>query len=371
MDRPCRHCALPTALAAALAIGLTAGSASALAATPLETHTIADPQYGNMPAAQMRAPAGWKFQGSMSRMCTGIPSASGVATSADGRFQTVLEPNLTWKWIDGMAFQQPPGCLPLRQAMRAQDFLVRFVQSIDNRGPMKIVGTMPVDGAYQQAARASYNQLSVAMSGNNSISGMHSYPLVDVGAIRVQTQQGEERYRATVTCFMNSSVGAVGMHMPETCSASVDIVRAPHGQLDALARYVDANQLEAPRTNPAWMAQVQGTQNQIANAATQRMTDEHNRFMNQMQREGDARNARFNAQMVQRSRNTADVVNYALDRQTYSGANGTYNTYNGNANYSWSNGQGGTYGTNDPNANPGAGWTQDQRVHGDGTPYGH
>ncbi|MBS0589139.1 MAG: IPTL-CTERM sorting domain-containing protein [Proteobacteria bacterium] len=362
MNRP--H--LIPALAAALAVSALTMACDNAVAQNLEPHFITDPAFNNMPAYKALTPAGWKFQGSVARGCS-PPSGWLVETSPDEHFQIVVQPPMTWKWSSTMRMPTAPGCLPMTQAMSAQAFLESYVQGTTNRGPMKILGTMPLADHYRQTAQMIAQQQQTGL--NPSLKGT-----VDIGAIRVQTANGEERLRALLICALSQ--------IYSSCTAQVDVVRAPQGQLDEFTRYVDANGLQSPQTNPAWQQQAMQMQQRLAqqtsNALHQQylnssaaLTANHNAFMRQFNAQGDARKSAFAAQMRQKDQNRADAVNNILDRQTYTGANGTYNTYNGNASHSWSNPNGGTYGTNDPNANPGGNWTQDTRVHGDGTPYGH
>jgi len=159
--------------------------------------------------------------------------------------------------------------------------------------------------------------------------------------------------------------------------------RAPKGQLDASEK-----QLEAIRTsltiNPAWdqkrsqMIQQQGAAfiaqswktfnaNYQANAAAyaQRFA-QGEQFIQNMQAQGDARNAAFAQYEAGRSAATADKVDQILDQQYYvNPANGQTSTISTAYTNNWSSG-GTTIQTNlqgyDPNGTVPGNWTQLQPI---------
>jgi predicted double-glycine peptidase len=85
--------------------------------------------------------------------------------------------------------------------------------------------------------------------------------------------------------------------------------------------------------------------------------------------------ARTQANMNARSTSTSDWVDYALDQKTVADPNtGQVSKVSNSYTHTWVDSTGTvSYQTNDPNANPNGvlqgNWTEQQQVHGNGTPY--
>ena len=100
----------------------------------------------------------------------------------------------------------------------------------------------------------------------------------------------------------------------------------------------------------------------------------HEQFLATMQRGTDASTARTQQSMNARSTAASDWVGYALDQKTVADPNtGQISKVSNSYTHTWVDSTGKTtYQTNDSNANPNGvlpgNWTQQQTVHGDGTP---
>jgi hypothetical protein len=100
----------------------------------------------------------------------------------------------------------------------------------------------------------------------------------------------------------------------------------------------------------------------------------HEQFLATMQRGTDASMARTQQSMNARSTAASDWVDYALDKKTVADPNtGQISKVSNSYTHTWVDSTGKTtYQTNDSNANPNGvlpgNWTQQQTVHGDGTP---
>jgi hypothetical protein len=120
-------------------------------------------------------------------------------------------------------------------------------------------------------------------------------------------------------------------------------------------------------------AQMQAQQQQFNHdqAVRQQM---HEQFLATMQHGTDMSMARANPSMNARSTAASDWVDYALDQKTVMDPNtGQINKVSSSYTHTWVDSTGKTsYQTNDANANPNGvlrgTWTQQQVVHGNGTP---
>jgi hypothetical protein len=171
----------------------------------------------------------------------------------------------------------------------------------------------------------------------------------------------------------------------ENCSAYVNLVRAPKGQLAPLVSAIQG-QSGGASVNQQWsnaynqtmlnnMVRQNAAIMQQRQAAFQQgqaiRAQQHQQFMAQMQAGTDASMAHA-AQVANSNHAIAqDWCDYSLDRQTVTGSGGTVKVSSAYSN-TWSNGSQ-YYQTNDPNTNPNGvlpgNWTPQTKVHGDGTPY--
>jgi hypothetical protein len=178
------------------------------------------------------------------------------------------------------------------------------------------------------------------------------------------------------------------------CMSSVRFISAPEDKFQAVAAMLDSINI-GPQPNPAWLQawmarsnqQAQAFMNQMNQAANARMQANaqqfahdqavrqqmHEQFLSTMQR-GTDMSMRHAADVANSNRRmTADVVDYALDRQTVRDpTTGQLTKASSAYSYTWVDSTGKTsFQTNDPNANPNGSlsgnWTRQQVVHGDGS----
>jgi hypothetical protein len=380
--------------AAPISSGQTSAAAQAIQSKPLPTSfitgTLTDPAMNGMAAQSLTIPAGWKVQGIVvTTPCTQLPWPVYRAYAPDGLTEMRMNPAAGWKWAQNPAVPIPKECLPLSGPETAAQFLSNFVETI--QGGVHVVGPMPVSAAYSADAASFAAKLNA--QGQQFPVGIRARYTSDVAALRIETKNGsfviEQRLRTAVQCDIQDS----GTFAGGNCFARVEVLRAPQGKLDALAQYVDANNLPNPKMTPQWQtAEIQLIQQrgQAAIAAVQRIADagmaasramfnsfmatsqqNHQAFM--AQQEASFQSSMNNAQASMNAQSTAasDMVDYALDQQTVTGSGGTVKVSNAYS-QTWSNGQGQWYQTVDPNSNPngtlGGSWTQDTKVHGNGQP---
>jgi hypothetical protein len=171
-------------------------------------------------------------------------------------------------------------------------------------------------------------------------------------------------------------------------SPTISGVRAPQGQLqphigafEAIAKSYKPNpdytkkynaymQDATNRSIAASWAITNSILRQGAQQQAQRM-QQAQAFVQNMQQQGDARNAQFNANMAQRDAHTRDVCDYLLDQQLYlNPTTGQTQTQSNQYNHTYSNGSGpgsAVVQSNNPNSNPqgvlAGNWTELQPIH--------
>jgi hypothetical protein len=357
-------------------------------AQALSTGTITDPSFGGMKAFTVNIPAGWQFQGTVVPGPECYPNSFPTfrAYSRDGLTEIRLLPAFNWSFHPAIKMNTVAGCLPIKGAMSAAEFLKHFVELIP--GGVHVVGPMSIAQPYRERVE----NVATTINASNHNPGFHAS--VDTAALRVETHNGsfiiEQRVRVWVGCRLNSQAGPLN---GGGCDAHVDILRAPKGKLDALIALVDARDLTKPTGDPQWKtAYLQRQDVEDAIRMKQLMADEarqekmlrtqyeqfrdtmdrnHQAFMDQQESQfHSAMNASITA-MNARTTAASDWVDYALDQQTVTGSGGTVKV---SSSYSqtWSNGQNQWFQTNNPNADPNGtlygNWTRDTKVHGNGQP---
>ncbi len=247
---------------------------------------------------------------------------------------------------------------------------------------------MPVGDALQRRAE----NMAAKFDANtaNMVPVLRTHTVGDVAAVRATNSNGQEmRFRSWVQC----SEGA----RHSDCFARLDIALAPKGKLDALVNMMDSHNMIQERPTPEFMSAYSQRQQQRAAAGSRalseaaaresamlrrqyedssaRLNAEHQAGMEQIQRQGQSAMANANNAMNARSTAASDWIDYAGDKQTVSGVNGTYKTSSQFTNV-WSSpvgpalSDGRTFGstdnTLDPNTATDNTWTKDKKVHGNG-----
>ncbi|HVT96078.1 MAG TPA: hypothetical protein VHE33_01135 [Acidobacteriaceae bacterium] len=352
------------------------------------TATIADPSLDNITAATLTIPAGWKLQGiEMKSPCTFVPWPVFRAYSPDGLLQYRIEPVIGWQW-NPSGRQYNSGCAKISGVMSAANFLQYYLGTM--QGGVHVVGPMTVPAAYSQWAQglaAQANQMNARVA-----PALRASNTADTAALRIEVVNGsfvvEERVRTAVECADNRNAGPLN---GGTCWARVDVLTAPQGQLDALVKVVDTENLPHGVNTQQWIQaalarQQREGQRQIDQLTAQekaesqmlysqfqqsmqRMQQEHEQFMAQQESQFESSMNNATAAMNARTTAASDWVDYALDQKTVENPNGTITKVSNAYSQTWTNGTQ-WYQTNDPNVNPNGvlqgNWTLTTQVHGNG-----
>jgi hypothetical protein len=378
---------------------LTVGLASLLLSTPASAQSlvqaaITDPSFNNMTAVTVNIPEGWKLQGiMMTSPCTSTPAPTFRAYSRDGLSEFRAMPIFGWIWATNPRFLFNKGCLPLTGKMTAAQFLNQYVQMIP--GGVHVVGPMPVDATFRKRVQDFADFMN---NPPGSMAPARHNNTADAAALHIQTVNGsfviDQRLRVQIECTERTAPGPL---QGGSCTARVDVVRAPKGKFDALVALVDSKNLIMDKATPEWFhALTQRTQQQgqamlaegrresaAESALLKKQSDDfmaasrrnHEAFM--AQQESSFRSSMNNANSAMNARSTAasDWVDYALDQQTVVGQGG-YAKVSSAYSQTWSSTTGNQttwYQSDDPNTNPNGvlpgNWTQDTKVHGNGQPY--
>lgn len=400
--------AVPAAPAVAEAIPVTPAPipASPASSGGVRQENIFDAHL-NLNAYNVTVPASWKFDGIYvaGSSCTQIPFPVFRMYSPDGLTEIRRLPRFDWRWSNSR-FKPPqqPDCLSLDKAMSAEEFLKYLI------GVMQVayVRDFPIPQQLTEALQKNFDRSNAALANsakqfdqmNASMkNGRKNEPATQYGGLAAAIAE----YRnGTFTIEEQISVKMMCTHSPvnygpetgafaDSCNATVRIVRAPKGQLDALLAHAESDRLGAVES-PEWMSRYLQYMNQVsqarlnqmnrdANARMQRQHDDferaqavraqqHQQFLATMQEGTDRSMARATQAANSRHAIAQDWCDYALDRQTVTGPGGTVKVSNAYG-QTWTDGSGNYYQTNDPNTNPNGvlkgNWTQTTQVHGDGT----
>ena len=373
----------------------------------IRSEVIHDATLNNMDAFQVPVPAKWHFHGVLDQgaPCVGLATAVFRATSPDGLSFVEQMPQLGWFWGTGFAAKvKNNGCLPLKSAMSAQDFL-KYVAATLN---VAYVADEPVPAGMQAKAQKVLDDAALPYAARYS--AMHQQPpkqTVQLAKAIVRYKNGtfqmKGRLGTSVTCteIVNQGLRSMLRGVPDQpgwttdqCRATVVYQAAPENQYDALIKQWDRPEMQGhgsldwnravmerdnrraamrdQQMNAQAAAQRQASAQQFAHdqAVRQQM---HEQFLATMQRGTDMSMARA-AQVANTNHTIAqDWVDYSLDRQTVLDPNtGQVSKVSSSYGYTWVDSSGHTsYQTNDVNANPNGSlpgtWTRQQVVHGDGT----
>ncbi len=365
-----------------------------------------------MDAYFVAIPADWNFQGAlaMGTGCSAEPFPAFRASSPDGLTQLERLPRFDWKWGDAPWLPRNTlrGCLPLREALSASEFL----KQLSAVSQVEYVGAVPVPANKLAAMKSFFEQANEASA--QMAARFHLDPINrqgDMAMAKVRYRNGSVPMEALL--FVN----LVCTHNPvrdfkkrsfsvESCSATVRVVRSAPGKLDEAVQRLE---LAGARENPRWVQAMMDLENRRSQAMAQQSQaafnqqmqaqnqqfqqsealklqqhqqfqqqqanqfQQHEQFLSTMQRGTDM--SMYRAQQNANASRTAasDTVDYALGQQTVRDPNtGQLNKVSAGYNHTWVNDTGKvSYQTDNPNANPNGyvqgNWTQQQQVHGDGT----
>ena len=366
----------------------------------------------NMDAYFVAIPADWNFQGAvlMGTACSTEAFPAFRASSPDGLTQLERLPRFDWKWGDAPWLPRNTlrGCLPLREALSASDFL----KQLSAVSQVEYAGAVPVPGEKLAAMKKYFEQANEASA--QMAARFHLDPIIrqgDMALAKVRYRNGSVPMEALL--FVN----LICTHNPvrdfkkrsfsvESCSATVRVVRSASGKLDEAVQRLDP---AGARENPQWVQALMDLENRRSQAMAQQSQaafnqqmqlqnqqfqqsealklqqhqqfqqsqanqfQQHEQFLSTMQRGTDM--SMYRAQQNANANHTAasDTVDYALGQQTVRDPNtGQLNKVSAGYNHTWVNDTGKvSYQTDNPSANPNGyvqgNWTQQQQVHGDGT----
>jgi hypothetical protein len=370
----------------------------------IRTEYIQDPTLNNMNAVEVHVPAKWHFQGVMNQggSCVGISSGVFRATSPDGLSFAEKMPLLGWFWGTGFAAKvKNNDCLPLKQAMSAQDFLKYLAATLN----VEYVSDIPIPAEAQAKAQQNYSNAFAGRFNGSSMQAPKVSRQLAQALVRYKngTFQMKGRLGTMVDCIETDHPGMKSIlrgmadqpgWTSDKCTATIGYIAAPENQLDAVVKLWDSKEMQ-PRDLPEWgqawiernnRQSAQMIQQMNAQAAAQRQASAqqfnhdqavrqqmHEQFLATMQRGTDMSMARA-AQVANTNHTIAsDWVDYSLDRQTVLDPNtGQLSKVSSSASYTWIDSSGHTsFQTNDVNADPNGTlrgtWTRQQVVHGDGS----
>jgi hypothetical protein len=406
-------CKSGTAPGAAAGSGTGSGVSSASGVPGLTNGTqtvyIQDPSLNNMNAISVSIPAKWIFQGTLVQgdQCSPTPYPVFRATSPDGLTFVERMPNLNWVWGTGpMTTAQTNGCLPLKQALSAQDFLKYYSQTLK----YAYMGDEPVPDAVNAAAQKNVSDAQATFAAQYAAMKVQPPKMtVQMARATVQFMNGtftmQGQLQASVLCtetqfagFQSTLKGMAsqpGWTM-DRCTAGVRFLSTQQSSYQAMANLMDTDNVTAvdvPAWDQAYMsranqqtmkalqqidaagaAQRAATNAAFAHAAAVRnqnyqnfeasMQSNFNSFMNQQAQSQEAR-----------QQFTSDMVDFALDQQTVANpTTGQISKVSSSYGQTWMSTSGNTssyFQTNNVNANPNGvipgTWVQQTVVHGDGT----
>ena len=373
----------------------TAGARRAQAG--MQRGVIHDPTL-NLDAFYVYYPAKWHFQGALlgGSACSAVPVEVFRTFSPDGLTEIEQLPTFNWVWSNSpYAPKALDGCLPLKQALSAQDFL-KYLSAILK---VEYVGEQPWPAEKLAKLKQNYNDQNAMWAAKYRALGMT--PPTNSGdwaSAIVRYRNGSfamsGRLNATVQC-LNSVVPGIGRtYESHGCFANVRYVHAPDAQFKAVEAATDNTVKDT--VNGQWLTTYMAQQDQQSQqrlsalrqqtaqqmAARQQSFEQgqamrqrqHEEFLSTMQRGTD-----MSMQQAARVANTShtmasDWTDYALDQQTVRDpGTGQVSKVSSASSYTWLDASGKTaYQTSDPNANPNGTlqgtWTLQRQVHGDGTP---
>jgi hypothetical protein len=385
---------------------------------PTRRIEVTDPFYNNIVAYTIIVPKDWFFEGTILHGpgCNGLEYQSFVyrAYSPDAAFGVQSLPRQTFfYWEDSLARAEGPACR-FFAPLSAADYASMFTYRMRPNAQIDLSEPLPdADQKYQEIEKANdgfveearrYNVPPEQDNGDFARTRIHyeweglsEEELLVVGVIYKDIQ------KSVLGPPRGYHPGTVGWHHYLQVNATMAAVRAPRGKLDqsqdaltAIAKSIrfnpefqqatSAHQWDQIRRNVAQMwrvtnsivnysrAQMQLTQ-QNQQAFMNAMTQQHQQFMDNMQRQGEIRHrnamAQINAnsaqarnfmsQMDARTAHTRDYQDYLLNQQYYvNPQTGETATVSGRLTHTWANGPMNSNGTSivqspNPNYNPNGG----------------
>jgi hypothetical protein len=363
---------------------------------PLKQVEIFDPVF-NMVAYTLSIPKSWNFEGALLRgpgCQTGMIQPVFRAYSPDMQYGMQQIPTSNYFWSDDKsAAPKGPDCKIL-QPMSAEDYGRLILVSIRPGAVVDSVEPSPNDATYQASLQKSNQMLAqqaasvgnrnpVRVTGQNKWLHIH-YDLnghAEEEILGVAISVADEP--TSVIVSRPGQVLQTAIRHVMASSPYVSGSRAPQGQMQShLAAFtaIGATFKANPDFNAKYAAFMQDQTNRniaaswavtnsiLAKGAAEGAQRSANAqaFIANMQKQGDARNANFNAQMAAKDAHTKDVTDYILDQQLYvNPTTGQTQTQSNQYNHTYSNGSS-TVQTNSATP-PQGNWTELQPIkHGGG-----
>jgi hypothetical protein len=405
----------------AAGVAPSAGSASGGAAPaptdfgPMRTVNIFDPMFNNMVAYTLSIPKSWNFEGTVLHGPGCLSEEVAVvfrAYSSDMLYGVQIIPTSSFFWADDKrALPEGPACKIL-QPMSAGDYGKLIAIRMRPGSVVDSVETDPNDAAYQASVEKNNQALAAqAASLGNRNPAKQKGEMKRIHIHYNLNGHAEEEWLGVSMSVTNWLVSVnvsppgklmqIAMKQTYQSLPIVSGVRTPQGQLQAHEAAIKAMS-NSFKANPDYMAKyaayIQDATNKsiaaswavtnsilrIGQQEQAQRTQNAQAFIQNMQTQGDERNAQFaanqaqkganvadfNAQEAQRSAHAADVSDYLLDQQLYvNPVTGQKQTQSNQYTYTYSNGSGpgsSVVQTNSPNSNPNGvlvgNWTELQPI---------
>ena len=376
---------------------IAGASATAIGLGEMRTVEIWDPMF-NMVAYTLSVPKSWNFEGTVLHgpgCLFGMAAPVLRAYSPDLLYGIQTIPVSDYFWAeDQRALPKGPACKVL-QTMSAEDYGRLITVSIRPGSVVDSAEPAPGEAPYLASIEKNNQALAAqaAAMGNRNpthVTGqarwlhihydLNGHPEEEILNVAMSVA---DQPTAVIVSRPGQVLRTAIMHRFES-NPYVNGFRAPQGQLqpridafkainssfkvnpDYTAKYTAYLQ---DITNKSIAASWAVTNSLLAQGRAQQAqrTADAQAFIANMQKQGDARNANFNAQMAAKDAHTKDVVDYILDQQLYvNPTTGQTQTQSNQYNHTYSNGSGpgSVVVQTNSTAPPASGnWTELQPIH--------
>jgi hypothetical protein len=377
-----------------------ATSAAASGFGEMRTVEIWDPMF-NMVAYTISIPKSWNLEGTVLHgpgclFAVASPVLRGY--SPDMLYGIQLIPASDFFWAeDERALPKGPTCKVL-QAMSAEDYGRLITVSIRPGSVVDSVEPTPSEATYLAGIEKTNQALAAQAASVGNRNPIHITGQARWLHIHYDLNGHPEEEILNVAMSVADQPTSVMVNRPGQvlqtaikhrfdATPSVNGFRAPQGQLQS---HIDAFKAinSSFKVNPDYSAKYTAYVQDLTNksiaaswavtnsilaqgrAQQAQLTANAQAYIANMQKQGDARNAQFNAQMAAKDAHTKDVVDYILDQQLYvNPTTGQTQTQSNQYNHTYSNGsgQGSVVVQSNAPANPqgvlAGNWTELQPIH--------
>jgi hypothetical protein len=383
----------------------TAASGSGAAASspdfgPLRQVEIWDPMF-NMVAYTISIPKSWNFEGTVlhgpgCQFAMVAPVMRAYSPDMAYGIQTIPTSDFFWA-EDQRALPKGPACKVLPK-ISAEDYGRLISVSIRPGSVVDSVEPIPTEAQYLAGIEKNNKALaaSAASYGNHNpiqVTGqarwlhihydLNGHPEEEILSVAMSVA---DQPTSVIVNRPGQILRTAMMHLFQS-TPYVNGFRAPQGQLQShmdAFKAINGSFKANPDYNAKYAAYLQDLTNKsiaaswaVTNsilaqgrAEQAQRTANAQAFIANMQKQGDARNAQFNAQMAAKDAHTKDVVDYILDQQLYvNPTTGQTQTQSNQYNHTYSNGTGpgSTVVQSNAPANPqgvlAGNWTELQPIH--------